>query len=708
MVYNICMKIFTFKGGIYPPERKELSRDCPITDAFPSTKTVTIPVTMGGAPNTPLVKVGDIVAKGQKIAASDKFMSAPVHSSVAGTVKKIQNCMVTGNMEVPCIVIESDGSDRTDYMPPLDPFTCDEKDAIARIRDAGIVGMGGASFPTHVKLSPPPDKEIEYVLLNAAECEPYLTIDDRTMQEETEKVIDGLAIVLRLMGAEGIIALETNKDYIKPLLEKEIAAKGYGDDIKVALVKTKYPQGCEKNIVEAVLGREIPAGALPADAGTIIINVGTVCAISDAFRLGKPLIERSLTISGGACEKPCNIRVPVGTMIGDLIPEVFTLKAGKTAKIVSGGPMMGFAMTNVMFPVAKGTSGITFLTKEESQKVIEKEFNPNIIDTIDRMSLLAKQENDYIDSVVGILSGKKLDKESEWYTSDTMISAPEGYMISLNGENENWTDRIDITEDGLNTINYFLKNIETEYVSHPEKMEVKYDSTDPVINRLSAATDTDSSVITVDCVDETSGIKSIEVTSSNGGKIVINDNVIRVSGLSEGTTYIFEITVTDNAGRTSVQTIKITTDVTPPPVPVTEDEPSKPRPSKPGKGESDVPENPDDPVKPVNPDKPDIPDVPDTPDVPEILDTWALMNLIEVIAAAVLVLVAMVRKQRNASIASVVMTIVSGTVFFFTENMKNKMVLFDKYSIIMGVALIVQIVLMIFLNKKEEEEESAE
>ncbi len=366
MVYNICMKIFTFKGGIYPPERKELSRDCPITDAFPSTKTVTIPVTMGGAPNTPLVKVGDIVAKGQKIAASDKFMSAPVHASVAGTVKKIQNCMVTGNTEVPCIIIESDGSDRTDYMPVLDPFTCDEKEAIARIRDAGIVGMGGASFPTHVKLSPPPDKEIEYVLLNAAECEPYLTVDDRTMQEETSKVVDGLAIVLRIMGAQGIIALETNKDYLKPILEKEIELNGYADDIEVLLVKTKYPQGCEKNIVEACLGREIPAGKLPADAGALIINVGTVCAISDAFRLGKPLIDRALTISGGACEKPCNIRVPVGTLIGDLIPEVFTLKAGKTAKIVSGGPMMGFAMTNVMFPVAKGTSGITFLTKEET------------------------------------------------------------------------------------------------------------------------------------------------------------------------------------------------------------------------------------------------------------------------------------------------------------------------------------------------------
>jgi electron transport complex protein RnfC len=365
------MKTHTFRGGIFPPEMKELSSGCKIVDAFPSTKTVTIPVTMGGAPNTPLVKVGDLVARGQKIAASDKFMSAPVHSSVAGTVKKIQNCMVTGNTEVPCIIIESDGSDRTEFMPVLDPFACDEKDAIARIRDAGIVGMGGASFPTYVKLSPAPDKEIEYVLLNAAECEPYLTIDERTLQEDTAKVVDGMAIVLRIMGAAGIIALESNKAYIVPLLEKEIAAKGYGDDIKVMIVKTKYPQGCEKNIVEAILGREIPAGSLPADAGALIMNVGTVCAISDAFRLGKPLIDRPLTISGGACEKPCNIRVPVGTLVGDLIPEVFTLKSGETAKIISGGPMMGFAMTNVMFPIVKGTSGITFMTKSETYLVDE-------------------------------------------------------------------------------------------------------------------------------------------------------------------------------------------------------------------------------------------------------------------------------------------------------------------------------------------------
>ncbi|MCQ2592404.1 MAG: electron transport complex subunit RsxC [Treponema sp.] len=363
------MKIHTFKGGIHPKEMKELSNQCPITSVFPTSKTVTIPVTMGGAPNSPVVKVGDVVAKGQLIATGDKFMNCPVHASISGKVKKIQNCLVTGNSEVPCIIIESDGSDSTAYMEPLDPFACEPEDALKRIKDAGIVGMGGASFPAHVKLNPPKDKEIDYVLLNAAECEPYLTCDERTLQEQTEKVIDGLAIELRLVGAKGIIALEDNKAYIKPQLEKKIKKKGYGDDISVCLVKTKYPQGAEKFIVSACTGREIPSAKLPADAGCIISNVGTVCAISDAFRLGMPLIERSLTISGGAVEKPVNIRVPVGTLVTDLMPEVFKLKESENEsaiKIISGGPMMGFAMCSAAFPIAKGTSGVTFLTKAET------------------------------------------------------------------------------------------------------------------------------------------------------------------------------------------------------------------------------------------------------------------------------------------------------------------------------------------------------
>jgi len=358
------MSKFTFKGGIHPREMKELSNKCCIKSAFPSSRMVTIPVTMGGAPNTPCVAVGDLVAKGQVISNGDKFMNCPVHSSVSGKVKKIQNCLVTGNQEVPCIIIEADDENRTSFMEPLDPFTCEPADALKRIRDAGIVGMGGASFPAHVKLNPPEDKIIDYVLINAAECEPYLTCDERTLQEETEKFIDGVAIECRITGAQGIIVLEENKEYIKPKLLEEINKKGYSDDISVCVVETKYPQGSEKFIVSAALGIEIPSAKLPADAGVIISNVGTVCAISDAFRKGLPLIERSLTISGEGVEEPCNLRVPVGTLVSDLTPEYFKLKEDKVEKIISGGPMMGFAMPSINFPIAKGTSGVTFLTKD--------------------------------------------------------------------------------------------------------------------------------------------------------------------------------------------------------------------------------------------------------------------------------------------------------------------------------------------------------
>ena len=365
------MKTHTFKGGVHPHEMKEMSNSCEIADAFPSTKTVTIPVTMGGAPNTVLVKVGDVVKRGQIIAKSDKFMSAPVHASISGKVKKIQSFMVTGCAEVPCITIESDGSGETDFMPPLDPFACTKEEALGRIRDAGIVGMGGASFPAHVKLSPPPGKKIDFVLLNAAECEPYFTVDERTLLEQSAKVVDGLRIVAKIVGARSLIVLEENKAYIAPKLKDAIKESGCEKEMAVSIVKTKYPQGCEKNIVQAVLGVEIPSGGLPADAGAVITNVGTVCAVSDAFRLGMPLIDRALTISGGAVEKPCNIRVPVGTLVSDLIPEVFSLKKDETVKVISGGPMMGFAMPGTQFPIAKGTSGVTFLTKKETYLVDE-------------------------------------------------------------------------------------------------------------------------------------------------------------------------------------------------------------------------------------------------------------------------------------------------------------------------------------------------
>lgn len=360
------MKSFSFKGGIHPPERKEYSENYPIQNTFPSTKLVSIPVTQGGAPNQPIVKVGDLVSRGQKIAESDAFMSAPVHSSVAGTVKKIEMRNVAGNTEALCITIEQDDSDRTEFLPPLDPFICTKEEALARVRQAGIVGMGGAAFPTHVKLNPPKGKVIEYVLANAAECEPYLTIDQRTITESSRTLIDGLVIAMKITDAKkGIIVLEDNKKALLPLLQTSIKELGYESTVSVCLVKTKYPQGGEKNITQAVLKKEIPAGGLPADIGCVISNVGTLCAISQAFREGKPLIDRGLTISGDCVEECKNLRVPIGTLIADLIPEVISLKPG-VKKILSGGPMMGISCCNANFPIVKNTSGILFLSEKQA------------------------------------------------------------------------------------------------------------------------------------------------------------------------------------------------------------------------------------------------------------------------------------------------------------------------------------------------------
>lgn len=363
------MKTFTFKGGIYPPERKELAEGKKITSAFPASKSLTIPITMGGAPNQAIVAVGDKVVRGQVIAKSDSFVSAPVHSPISGTVKKIVSNLSTANSEVPCVVIAADEDPYAgeQFMPALDPFSCSKEEALARVRDAGICGMGGASFPTHVKLNPPKDCKIEYVLLNAAECEPYLTVDEQTMDESADKVIDGLLIVQKIVGGEADIVLESNKAHLIPKLEEAAkkAADSGKEKVQIKVVKTKYPQGAEKDIITAVTGREVKAGGLPASAGCVVCNVGTVCAISDAFRLGKPLIERAFTVSGLGVKEPKNLLVPIGTLVSDLIPSVIEVDNDKVAKILSGGPMMGFSMQSAAFPVQKGTSGVLFLTADE-------------------------------------------------------------------------------------------------------------------------------------------------------------------------------------------------------------------------------------------------------------------------------------------------------------------------------------------------------
>ncbi len=369
------MLVKTFKGGIHPGSRKSPTEIIPIERAMPSSGMVWIPVTQGGAPNVALVKPGDAVARGQVIANSESPMSVPVHSSVSGTVKKIESRLAAGNADVPCVCVEADGSDRTDFMAPLDPFSCTREEALARVRDSGIVGMGGAAFPAFVKLNPPQGTKIDWLIANGAECEPYLSADSRLMRERASKVVDGLAIAMRITGASrGIVAIEDDKRDIAPVLEAAIAAlPGNGFEtgpITVAICKSKYPQGGEKTLITVLTGREVPSLGIPAACGCVVQNVGTLAAISEAFREGKPLIDRVLTLSGGACETPRNLEVPVGTLVSDLIPLPVRLRHG-VAKIVSGGPMMGVAMKGAEFPVQKNTSGVLFLTARETSLVEE-------------------------------------------------------------------------------------------------------------------------------------------------------------------------------------------------------------------------------------------------------------------------------------------------------------------------------------------------
>ncbi|HZK19761.1 MAG TPA: electron transport complex subunit RsxC [Treponemataceae bacterium] len=359
------MKTLFFKGGIYPPENKKLSNKMSIQAAFPSTKTVIIPLTQGGAPNKPIVAVGSRIVRGQKIAESHDLVSAPVHASISGVVKKIENRLIATNKDELCIIIESDGSNDTDFMAPLDPFKISNEEAIKRIKEAGIVGMGGASFPTHVKLSIPANKKVDLILVNAAECEPYLTIDERSILEKTDAIIDGLVIAIHVTKAKaGAIVLENNKKYLVPTLEDAITKAKHSKEIGIMVVETKYPQGSEKSLVFTATGQEIPAKGLPVDVGCVVQNVGTLISLSEAFRQGKPLIDRPLTISGGAVAKPKNLVVPIGTAMGDLIPEVIELK-DSVAKIICGGPMMGCNMIHANFSIAKNTSGVLFLTAKE-------------------------------------------------------------------------------------------------------------------------------------------------------------------------------------------------------------------------------------------------------------------------------------------------------------------------------------------------------
>lgn len=353
----------SFKGGTHPPGGKELTQHKAIEKAqAPQVVTILLQQHIG-APCEPIVKRGDYVKMGQKIGEPKGFVSAPVHSSVSGTVKNIELVPSATGSKVMAVIIENDGLDALDDgIAPFDYNKLSPKDLKQIVLDSGIVGMGGAAFPTHVKLSPPENKKIDSVILNGAECEPYLTADHRLMLEEPEKIVCGLKIIMKILGVEnGYIGIEDNKpDAIESMRKAAAGEPG----ISVKALKTKYPQGAEKQLIFAITGRQVPSGGLPMDVGVVVNNVGTAAAICKAVETGMPLIERVVTVSGRGVKEPKNLLVRIGASFEDVINQCGGM-VDKPARLISGGPMMGLAQYTTAVPVTKGTSGILVLTEDE-------------------------------------------------------------------------------------------------------------------------------------------------------------------------------------------------------------------------------------------------------------------------------------------------------------------------------------------------------
>ncbi len=355
----------SFTGGIHPFDGKELSKDKPIKDILPQGKLV-YPLSQHiGAPATAIVAKGDHVLRGQKIAEAAGFVSSNIYSTVSGTVEAIEpRRTVTGDM-VMSIIIDNDGEYNEveyDVCDEIDIDNMTKEEILKRIQDAGIVGMGGAGFPTHVKLSPKEPEKIDYCIANCAECEPYLTSDYRRMIEQPEMLIEGLKCVLRLFdNAKGILAVEDNKPdciaKLKALTKNE-------PRILVKTLKTKYPQGSERQLIFATTKRAIGSKNLPADVGCVVNNVDTLCAIYNAVWNGKPLMERIVTVTGDAIKDPQNFRVCIGMSYSELVEAAGGFKE-EPGKVISGGPMMGFALYGLDVPTTKTASALLALTKDE-------------------------------------------------------------------------------------------------------------------------------------------------------------------------------------------------------------------------------------------------------------------------------------------------------------------------------------------------------
>lgn len=362
------LKTFS-KGGVHPEENK-ISHDSPI-QVQPIPKTVSILLGQHiGKPASPVVSRGDEVKVGTLIAQTDGFVSANIHSSVSGKVKKIETILDASGYQKPCITIQCDGEDTWEETIDRSPeiirdIKLSGEEIIQRIAECGIVGMGGATFPTNVKLMPPKDATPECVIINGAECEPYLTADHRTLLERGEEVLIGLQILMKSVGVtKGYVAIENNKrDAIEKLTEIASSMPG----IEIVPMKVKYPQGGEKQLIDTVLNRRVASGKLPVTEGAIVQNVGTALAVYEAVQKHKPLVERVVTVTGKAVKNPCNLLVRIGTPLSELIETAGGMPRS-TAKLVSGGPMMGKAVYSDEIPVAKGTSGVLMLLEEDTKR----------------------------------------------------------------------------------------------------------------------------------------------------------------------------------------------------------------------------------------------------------------------------------------------------------------------------------------------------
>lgn len=353
-----------YYGGVHPSERKEFTEHLPLV-RFPDPEVVVIPLSMhAGAPANPVVQVGDTVKVGQKIGEAAAFISSPIHSSVSGTVIAIENRKHATRGECLSVVIQSDGKNTLhESVQPhkdVDDLTPDE--IVEIVREAGIVGMGGAGFPTSVKLKPA--KPVDTILLNGCECEPLLTADHRVLLEYADDVIYGLRVIIKTVGAEkGVIVIEDNKPDAIELLKEKTADI---DNMEVFVARTKYPQGAEKTLIKRVTGRKVPSGGLPADVGCVVSNISTTKAIADAIRTGMPLVERVVTVTGERVKNPGNFIVKIGTNTKDLIDYCGGLTGDDDITIKAGGPMMGFVLSDTNVPIMKGSNGIIAVEADHS------------------------------------------------------------------------------------------------------------------------------------------------------------------------------------------------------------------------------------------------------------------------------------------------------------------------------------------------------